>query len=299
MTYMYYPGCSLKSSGRSYEESLLAIFRKLDVSTQEIDDWNCCGATAYMAIDEMKAVALAARNLALAEQQHKNGDPQVVAPCAACYMVLTKAKHLIAGEPEIGGTVQRELKNAGLAYAGKIRVRHALDVLVNDVGVEKIKKAVVKSLKGLKVVSYYGCQVVRPYMEFDDPRDPMTMDRLVEATGATAVSWPLKTRCCGGNLTTTISEVGIRLNYNLLKEAERRKADLMVTSCPLCQFNLECYRGEMASMYGDEPRIPVLYFTQLIGMAFGIGEQPLGIQRTLVPSACLKKVVGEEHVYAK
>jgi heterodisulfide reductase subunit B len=298
MKYLYYPGCALKSSGRPYEESLCAILDHLDVSLEEINDWNCCGATAYMAIDEMKAFALAARNLVKAEQQLDGTVSDLIAPCAACYMVLTKAQYNIEKNPEVGKRVKEWLKMADLDYTGKIKIRHALDVIVNDIGVERIRQAVKKPLKGLKVVSYYGCQVVRPFVKFDDPRDPVSMDRIVEALGATAVDWPLKTRCCGGNLTSTVPEVGLRLNFHLLKEAQRRGADIMITACPLCQFNLECYRKEMETAYGLKLDIPVLYFTQLMGMAFGLPEQKLGVQRSFIPPVCVREMIGGAYVNA-
>jgi heterodisulfide reductase subunit B2 len=297
MDYLYYPGCSLKSNGRSYEESLLAIFRQLGVSMQEVIDWNCCGATSYMAIDDRCATALAARNLALAEQQGGK-SVQLIAPCAACYMVLTKAQHNIHHNPELGAHVIDGLHTAGLEYSGTAKVRHPLDILMNEVGLDRIKAAVMKPLKGLKVVSYYGCQVVRPFITFDDPRDPLSMDNLVTALGATAVDWPLKTRCCGGALTNTIPEVGLRLNYHILTEARRRHADIMLTACPLCQFNLECYRRDMTKRYGNGLDIPVVYFTQLMGMAFGIPEHQLGVQRNFIPPACVRRVIGGELTHA-
>jgi heterodisulfide reductase subunit B2 len=298
MKYLYYSGCSLKSSGKPYEESLLAILKRLQFPIQELEDWNCCGATSYMAIDEMKAFALAARNLALAEQQNGNGEVNLLAPCSACYMVLTKAQHSIRIHPEIGDPVKEGLKAAGMKYEDKTKIRHPLDVLVNDIGLSRIKAEVKKPLKGLKVASYYGCQVVRPFVKFDDPRMPVTMDKIVEALGATAVDWPLKTRCCGGSLTNTIKEVGLRLNYHLLADAERRKADIMVTACPLCQFNLEVYRNDIDKMYGKKFQIPVIYFTQLIGMAFGIPDKELGIGRTLIPPTCVAKLTEGEKAYA-
>ncbi len=284
----------MQSSAKSYEESLLAVFNTLNVPMEELHDWNCCGATSYMSVDEMKAFALAARNLALAEHQNGSTDVDVVAPCSACYLVLMKTQRYLKDHPEIQSNVQKGLQSIGLSYEGKAHVRHPLDILVNDIGVTRIKQAVRKPLKGLRVASYYGCQAVRPFQIFDDPRDPQTMDRIAEAMGASAIDWSLKTRCCGGTLTSTINEVGIRLNYIILKEAEKRGADVIVTACPLCQFNLECFRDEMKTMYDDEIKIPVIYFTQLMGMAFGIKENILGVQRTLIRPACVSKITGGE-----
>jgi heterodisulfide reductase subunit B len=286
MRYQYFPGCSLKSSGRSYEESLLAVFGALEVPVDEIDDWNCCGATAYMAVDEVQAFALAARNLALAEKAAggPNGKPaQVLTPCAACYLVLLKTQRYLAEHPSLHQKVTAGLQAVQLSYQGRVQVRHPLDVLVNDVGPDRIAKRVTHSLKGMKVACYYGCQVLRPFAAFDTIHNPTTMDRLVKALGATPVDWPLKTRCCGGTLTGTIPDTGLRLNRILLKEAQRRGADMLITVCPLCQFNLECYQDQIANKFQEAIALPVVYLTQLMGMAFGLGDRDLGIQRLFVP----------------
>jgi heterodisulfide reductase subunit B2 len=285
MKYLYYPGCSLKSTGRPYEESLLAVFKALDVELEELNDWNCCGATAYMSIDEKKAFGLAARNLALAEQQHgkSNGHGvDLLAPCSACFLVLTKSQKYFAMYDEVRKETAGALEAAKLDYRGTVKVRHPLDVLLNDIGVEKIAKHTKVSLKGMKVACYYGCQVVRPFATFDDAFYPTSMDRIIQATGAQSVEWPLKTRCCGGSLMGTITEAGLRLSQHLLDDAVRRKADVMVTCCPLCQLNLECYQDAINKRYGDNVHMPVMYFTQLLGMAFGISERDLGIQRLFV-----------------
>jgi heterodisulfide reductase subunit B len=287
MTYRYFPGCSLKSSGRAYEESLLAVFRALDVPLQELDDWNCCGATAYMSVDEVQAFTLAARNLGLAERSATAGEGaiDVVAPCAACYLVLLKTQRYVAQHPDLKERVTAGLAAVGLTYAGTSRVRHPLDVLINDIGLQRIGQRVKQKLTGLKVASYYGCQIVRPFATFDTTHNPTSMDRLVAALGATPVSWPLKTRCCGGTLIGTIPEAGLRLTRNLLKEAARRGADMMVTVCPLCQFNLECYQNEINRQFQDNLRMPVIYLTQLLGQAFGLSDVELGLQRLFIPPA--------------
>jgi heterodisulfide reductase subunit B2 len=283
MTYRYFPGCSLKSSGRAYEESLLAVFRTLDVPLKELDDWNCCGATAYMAVDEAQAFTLAARNLALAEQESASTD--IVAPCAACYLVLLKTQRYVDQHPDLKERVTTGLGAVGLSYGGTSRVRHPLDILVNDIGAPRIGQAVKQKLSGLKVASYYGCQIVRPFATFESAHNPTSMDRLVAALGATPVNWPLKTRCCGGTLTGTIPEAGLRLNRILLKEAKRRGADVMVTVCPLCQFNLECYQAEIRRQFHEDVTLPVMYLTQLVGQAFGLSDAELGLQRLFVPPA--------------
>ncbi len=285
MTYCYYPGCSAKSNGRAYEESLLSVFRALDVPLQELPDWNCCGATSYMSMDEVQAFALAARNLAIAEHQGArtgDGGVHLMAPCSACFLVLSKTQRYMHQHPDLNQKVNAGLQALGLHYEDHVKIRHPLDVLVNDVGLPRITAVVKRRLSGLKVAAYYGCQVVRPFATFDTAYNPTTMDRVVEAVGATAVKWPLKTRCCGGTLIGTIPQTGLRLSHILLKEAVRRGAEALVTICPLCQFNLECYQNEMARQFGEPVHLPVLYLTQLIGMAFGLPDRELGLQRLFV-----------------
>ena len=284
MKFTYFPGCSLKGSGRAYEESLLAVCRQLGVELEELEDWNCCGATAYMAVSEGHAFSLAARNLALAEQK-PNG---LLAPCSACYLVLKKTQKYVAEYPQVGQEVHEALQRGGLKYAGTAKVRHPLDVLVNDVGLDAIKKQVKMPLKGFKVAPYYGCQIVRPYADFDDQYNPVLMDKLFTALGAEVVKYPLKTRCCGGSLTGTLPEVGLGMSFHILQEAHRRGANVLATVCPLCQFNLDAYQGDM-SKQREPVHMPIVYFTQLMGLALGLGAKELGLNRGIISIAPLLK----------
>ncbi len=277
MKYLYFPGCSLKGTGRAYEESFLSVFKALGLEVRELEDWNCCGATAYMSVDETRSYALAGRNQAIAERE----DLDVIAPCSACYLVLNKTQKGLKENPELRRKVVKALKAGGLDYKGTVRVRHPLDVLINDVGLDKLAGFIRKPLKGLKFAPYYGCQVVRPYSTFDDQYNPVTMDKLIEAVGAECVTWPLKTRCCGGSLTGTLPEVGLRLAYVLVKEARKRGAGAIVTLCPLCQFNLDAYQDQIARKY-ERVDIPTLYFTQILGLAMGLPGSELGIKRGII-----------------
>ncbi len=277
MKYQYFPGCSLKGTGRAYEESFLAVFGALGIEVRELEDWNCCGATAYMSVDETKSYALAGRNLAIAERE----DLDVIAPCSACYLVLNKTMKLMKDNPEQGRRVTAALKAGGLEYKGTAKVRNPLEILVNDVGLAEIKKRIKAPLSGLKFAPYYGCQVVRPYATFDDQHDPVSMDKLIAASGAECVPWPMKTRCCGGSLTGTVPEAGLRLAYIILKEAKKRGAQAIVTPCPLCQFNLDGYQDQIAYKY-ERVDIPVLYFTQVLGLAMGLSPKELGIKRGII-----------------
>jgi len=245
--YAYYPGCSIKGTAKQYEESLLAVFEALNIHLEELPDWNCCGATMYMSVDEKISFALSACNLALAEQMGQD----LITPCSACYLVLLKTQDYIKKYPKIRETVNKALTVADLVYRGTVRVRHPLEVLVNEVGMEKFQSLVKKPLKIFKIASYYGCQIVRPYQEFDHMVYPESMDRIFRILGAETVDYAFKTRCCGGSLTGTIEEVGLRLNYILLKEASRKGANCIATICPFCQFNLKAYQKKILKKYDD------------------------------------------------
>jgi heterodisulfide reductase subunit B len=276
--YVYYPGCSLKGNSKHYEESILPVFRELGLPLEELEDWNCCGATAYFSVDDLMATAICGRNLSLAEKKQKN----IIAPCAGCYLTLKKANKVLQGNSDKARKIHRALEKAGCPYQGSIEVKHPLEVLIEDIGLDRIKERVRYRLTGLKVACYYGCQLVRPYTDFDDPDYPIKLDQIMAAIGAEPVPYSAKTRCCGGSLTGTIEEVGKRLNFILLKEAKRRGADAIVTLCPLCQFNLEILQDKMVKDYGEDVTMPVLYFSQLMGLAFGLAREDLGFNRSII-----------------
>ncbi|MBZ5581932.1 MAG: CoB--CoM heterodisulfide reductase iron-sulfur subunit B family protein [Acidobacteriia bacterium] len=276
--YGYFPGCSLRGTGAGYEYSLLALFRVLDLPVEEIQDWNCCGATSYMSIDEESAFVLSARNLALAQ---KAGCKDLLAPCSACYLVLRKTQDYVARYPKIGSHVQESLRAAGLPPLNGVRVRHPLEVLYSDVGLERIRSRVVRPWRGGRVACYYGCQLVRPYDEVDRAHNPTRMDELLAAIGAPTVDYPLKTLCCGGALTGTMHPIGVRMNYILLKEAVRKGAQAVVTVCPLCQYNLDAHQAEIRRKTGTTIDMPVFFFTQLLGWALGADPESLGLKRAI------------------
>ena len=277
-TYTYYPGCSIKGTAKAYEASLLQVFEALELKLEELPDWNCCGATFYMSVDETTSFVLSSRNLALAEQLGRD----IVTPCSACYLTLQKTKDYINKYPAIRQKVDAALTAANLTYQGLVKVRHPLEVLINDVGIEAMRNRTRAPLRSFKIAPYYGCQIVRPFQEFDDATYPVTMDDLFHALGAEVIDYPVKTRCCGGSLTGTMTDVGLRLNYILLKEALERGANCIATVCPLCQFNLEAYQKKIIKKYRELSEIPVLYFTQLIGLAFGLEARKLGLKHHII-----------------
>ncbi len=286
--YVYYPGCSLKGNSKHYEESILPVFREIDMPLDELEDWNCCGATAYFSVDDSMAAAICGRNLSLAENINKD----IIAPCAGCYLTLKKSNKFLAGGTAKAQKILRALDKAGCSYGGQVDVKHPLEVLVQDDRLDKIKARVTRPLKGLRVACYYGCQLVRPYTDFDDPDYPTSLDRLMAAIGAEPVDFSGKTRCCGGSLTGTIEEVGLRLNYILLKEAKRKGADVVSTICPLCQFNLEILQDKMVKKYKDNVTMPILYFSQLIGLAMGLPKEDLGFSRSIIDLKPLWEKIG-------
>jgi heterodisulfide reductase subunit B len=287
--YTYYPGCSQLATGKPYDDSIKAVFQSLGVPLPELSDWNCCGATSYMNVDEAKAFVLAARNLAIAE---RDSFETVVAPCPACYLVLSKTADYVSQYPELAEKVGNGLEAVGLSYQGKVDIRHPLDIVVNDIGLDKVIDLVKSPLDSLKVFPYYGCLMVRPYAKFDDMVRPTSMDRLLDALGAKVIDNPLKTKCCGGTMMETIPDIGMRLNQLILKEAKKRGADVIATACQFCQFNLECYQDSISSKYSEDLHLPIVYFSQLMGLAFGLAPGNLGLESSLADlSPVLKAAV--------
>jgi heterodisulfide reductase subunit B len=280
MSYTYYPGCSLKGTGKHGAESLTAVFEALGHDLHELDDWNCCGATTYMGIGQTEALALAARNLSLAEREELQ---DLLAPCNACYFVLRRVDDYRARYPDLMRRVLGVLRDMGLDCQGTVRVRHPLDVLFDDIGVKEIKRHVQRELNGVRVACYYGCLYSRPYGTSEEWRFPHKLEDMFKTLGVEVVDFTPRTRCCGGSLTGTVEDVGQRLVYLLLHEAKRLRADMLVTLCALCQFNLEAYQRAAGKHFGEDVRMPVLYYTQLLGLLMDIPEKKLGLQRLLVP----------------
>jgi len=280
MRYAYYPGCSLEATGRPYEVSVQGVAKALGVELVELEDWNCCGATAYMSINEVLSFSLSARNLC---QAKKIGDTLVTA-CSACYTNLRKTEAYLADFPETKSKVNTALAEAGLKYEGGIVTKHFLQTVVEDVGLDRIKSHVKHPLSGLRVAPYYGCQIARPYGIEDNADNPTMMDKLLTAIGATPIYYPMKTLCCGGSLMGIQKDVALRLCRNLLLCAQQYEAQCVAVTCPLCQMNLDAFQSAINKKYGTSFNIPILYFTQLMGVAFGLDSKSLGINECIVPA---------------
>ena len=294
--YLYYPGCSMESSARAYHESLTAICEPIGLQFEEIHDWNCCGATEYIGISLTPAYALITRNLALAAQQ-ANGSRTVVAPCSACYLNLAKADYYMQERPILGENVNTALAAGGLHYdPGSLVIRHLLDVIIHDIGLDVVKSKVVRPLSGLRVAPYLGCMVPRPDYEhrWSNPEYPDELDRLLRALGAEVIDFPLKTHCCGGHMTQIGPNTAFELIRRLVSSADQYHADAMITLCPMCQMNIDAYQGEMNRHFNTNYHMPIIFFTQLMGLAFGLDAKQLGFGREFVSAKAMLDRIGVE-----
>ncbi len=295
MKYSYYPGCSLELNASAYDVSAKAVAKPVGLDLMEIEDWNCCGATEYISLNQLAAFSLIARNLVKAKQQQLG---TLVAPCSACFLNLSKVESYLTGSEKLRNNVNVAMKAGGLEYTpGGLKVRHLLDIFVNDVGYEKIAELVTQPLKGLRIAPYYGCMIVRPVGQdaFDDPEYPTTLDKLMQVLGAKVVDFPLKAQCCGGHMTQISQPTAMDLLNRLLHNASEYQADMIVTLCPMCQLNLDAYQNDVNKFYKTNYHIPVLYFTQLIGLAWGMKPEELGFGKEFISAApVLKAKLGVE-----
>lgn len=288
MRYAYYPGCSLHSTSREYDLSVRAVCGRLGIELAEIPNWVCCGATPAHVSMRLLAIALPVKNLWAARGM--NGR-QVLTCCAACYSRLKAANQEMIEDEETRNEINQLL---GIDYRGEVRVRHLLEVLLEDVGLESLRNQASKKMEGLSVASYYGCLLVRPpkVMQFDDPEQPHSMDDLLKAVGAKTIDWPYNIECCGASLSLTRTEIVLRLCRDILADAKARGAECIAVACPLCQSNLDLRQREAEKAYGVTFDMPILYFTQIIGLALGAGIRELGLNRHMVNPVPLVKSKG-------
>ena len=293
---LYYPGCSMDGTAKGYAVSLAAVAERLGIGLHEIDDWNCCGAGEYFSIGSLRGHALVARNLALA-QHDVNGTRTLVAPCSQCYVNLAKTNHYLKEDPALAERVNSALEAGGLAYEpGSVEVRHLFEVVVADVGAEAVRAEVTRPLQGLRVVPYLGCLVTRPDPEkrWKEREHPVAFDRLLEALGADVVDYPMRTDCCGGHLSQISPGMGLEMIRRLLDCAVRLDADVMATICPMCQMNIDLYQGEVNHRFHTDFAMPILFFTQLMGLAFGLPADALGIGDEVVSASRALARIGIE-----
>jgi heterodisulfide reductase subunit B len=290
--YGLYPGCSMTASAHAYMSSTEAVSKVLGLTFQEVKDWNCCGASEYVSVSALPAYSLIARNLSLAAQE---GNTELVAPCSMCYLNLHKVDLYMGKHPKINQQVNQALAAGDLSYrAGSLHIRHLLDIMVADVGLETIAAKVTRPLSGLRIAPYYGCLITRPDSSYD-PEYPTHLDELLTTLGATVVDFPLKTTCCGGHMTQISEETAYEMMRRILHGAQESKADTIVTVCPMCQLNLDAFQPQVNRMFRKKFHLPILYFTQMMGLAFGLPEKELGFGAEITSAkAALGKIGTEE-----
>lgn len=260
--YAYFPGCSQVSSAEEYGLSTMAVCKSLGIELTELEDWNCCGASSAHMTNDFISVGLPARNLALAEQTGLD----LLTVCAACYSRLKAASARLKADISLREGIS-EVIDADPLFRG--RIRHLLDVIVNDVGISEIKRHVRRDLSGIKAVPYYGCLLVRPreVCFCDSSENPTDLDRLISALGLEVRKWSYKTDCCGGSLSLSRNDIVQKLVNRIFEQASQAGADLIVTACPMCQANLEMRQSPGKLRFKLLYRIPVVYFTEILGVA--------------------------------
>ncbi|NOQ39861.1 MAG: disulfide reductase [Anaerolineales bacterium] len=276
--FAYFPGCSLEKMASSYHKSALETTEVFDIELQELDDWNCCGATTYFHVDAILAHTLVARNLALAEKEGLD----LVAPCSACYKNAYFTNDYIKNDPDLKEHINFALEEDDLQFNAELEVFHLIDIFANDVGPDMIKEKVTNPLKGLIIAGYYGCQIVRPRKNGEEVENPQFFEEIISAMGAEPAYFPERLRCCGGSLIMTNRVAALNMVRILLQSAEKNGAHVIATACPLCQVNLECYQEQVNEEFGTNFKMPILYFTQLLGLALSISPKKLGIGIELV-----------------
>jgi len=273
----YYPGCALHGSSNDYEASVRACMKRLQVELKELDDWICCGATAAHNINKKLAVALPARNLALAE---RDGINEVLAPCPMCSMELLHVRNqLRASEP-----LRKEMSDIVESPVSGITEVINLIQVFQQIGQEKLASAITKSLENYKPACYYGCLLTRPPkdLRFDDCEQPSSMENLLQSLGAEPVDWNYKTECCGAGLTLADDSVIIDLSGKILRNAKKHGANCMVVACPMCHVNLDMKQYAIEKKFGETLHLPVYYLSDLVGIALGLSEQELRIDKHFV-----------------
>jgi heterodisulfide reductase subunit B len=286
----YYSGCALEGTGNGYDVSTRAVAKELGLELHEVSDWNCCGAMEVKNVDPRLQTYLSAR--VLAQAVHVDKRDVVMAPCNGCYHNLKKAEHDLAHDAKSKEVVERLSTKAGHATyrAGEAVTIHALDWLKATIGEEGLRRRTRGKLAGLKIANYYGCMYVRPRNIFPEKDKgpgtestvaPHFMDDLLAAAGATNVDFPLKTACCGGAHTLSDSDTSTKLVLNILEAAETAGADVVATECPTCHTGLEMHQVRAEKRFGKKTSVKMLYFTQLLGLALGIGPRKLGIHTNI------------------
>ena len=296
--YSFYPGCSSerRTSASNYMVSVEAMCKKLDIQLNEIPDWNCCGASiGYAEGGELPRHVMNARNLAISEQVNKGQD--VVATCAACWLGARETKDRLAHDSDLLAETNEALREAGmkLQYKGEQEVRHMVEVPIEDLGYDELRKPVVKSLEGIKFAGYVGCQTNRPFgIAGESFENPKYLDKLVEMVGGEALDkYDQKVTCCGGALAFSEPEKSQDQIKKIVESAYDHGADMIVTPCPVCQMNVEVYQGQINKRYGTKFNIPVTYYSQLMTVAYGGTAKEAGLDGQVIRARKLEEIAAK------
>jgi heterodisulfide reductase subunit B2 len=295
--YSFYPGCSSqsKASADNYLRSTMTMCNQLGIELKEIEDWNCCGASVgYAGGGEIPRISLSARNVALSKKQ--NGEMDIVATCAACWLSTKEAQERVEHNSRVRDGVNAALGEIGLKIEGaQPNARHMVEVLIEDIGYDTIAKGVKKPLEGMKIAGYIGCQTNRPFgIAGESFENPLYLDRMIESVGADAVSrYDKKVSCCGGALMFSEPVKSQALVKDIIEAAYDGGADMIVTPCPLCQMNVETYQSDINATYGTKFNIPVLYYTQLISIAYGANSKDAGLDGQIIAATKLEQLAGK------
>jgi len=278
MKFSYFPGCTGHSTSMEYGLSTQAVFKTLGVELVEIDDWNCCGAAATHSINHLLSLCLPARNISKAQSSQAGS---LVVPCAGCFNMLKRAEHALKNDEAKRKEIE---ETVGFTYQPSLEILALMDVMLNRIGLEKVQEKLKRPLKGLKAACYYGCALVRhpKVTQLDDPENPQYLDRLIKSLGAEPVEWSYKIDCCGADLALTYGDIVKKLVGKIVAMAKEAGAQCIVTSCGLCQANLEM-RQEIG--------LPIFYFTELMGVAFDIdGRDKWWSKHMISPKGLLKEL---------
>lgn len=277
MKYAYYPGCSAESTARDFHMSILEVAKALDINLTEIKGWTCCGSTPAHHTDKLLSISLPAANLLKVQEMGMD----MVVSCAACFNRMKVANHEITTNTSIKKEVAETL---GKEYDGTVNVRHFIEILLEDIGMDNLQNALTNSLNGLKVANYYGCLLVRPMdvVRFDDPENPASMDKIVDAMDGEALDWPHKVECCGGGFALSRPDIVVELSENILGMAEAAGAQCIAVACPMCQVNLDLRQKDINKKKGKSYNMPIIYITQLLGLCIGISANKLGLKKCIV-----------------
>jgi len=291
--YSFYPGCSSQkgSSSSNYLISVQTMCDELDIQLNEIPDWNCCSASiGYSGGGELPRLALSARNIALSEQH--NPGQEIVASCAACWLATRETAERLDEDDSLMAEANQALAEGGLKLKNETPIKHMCEVMVEDVGYDEIKSKVKKPLEGIKIAGYVGCQTNRPFgIAGESFENPLYLDNLVDSLGGDSIpTYEKKVQCCGGALAFSEPEKSQELIKGIIEAAYDHGADMIVTPCPVCQMNVEVFQDQINDTYGTKFKMPVVYYSTLMSVAFGRSAKEAALEGQVIPAKKLEEL---------